>query len=81
MLAMPNSKWVVSRTLLFDVSEKMSVREVLQTGGIVAHHIDLSWEEVPHMSISMLVLVVTDVAAQSSSGAVAGDDAFCNGGV
>jgi hypothetical protein len=64
------------RIVLFEVSEQISVREVLKAGSVVSHHVSLSWEEVAHVTVAVEALVVAGIAAEPGSGTITGDGAF-----
>ena len=66
--------------MLFEMSEQVSVREVLKARGVVGHHVGLSWEEVAHMAVAMSTLVVASVAAEPGASTIAGDGTFGKAG-
>jgi hypothetical protein len=59
--------------VLFEVVKEGSVRQVLETGGIVGHDVVLSWEEVRDVAVAVEALVVAGEPAQGGSSTASGD--------
>ena len=68
------------RIVLFKVSEKGRVRQVLEPRGVLGHHIVRSWEVEVYGAVPMLSLEGTGVVAQVSGSFVTGHRAFAHPG-
>ena len=61
------------RIPLIEVSKEGSVREVLQTGGIIGHDIHGPREEAARVTVAVELLVLTGVVAEVSGRAIVRD--------
>ena len=68
--------WLWLRIALFEMGEQLSVRQMLQTRGVVRHDIETSWEEASQVAVPVAALVSASHVAQASSGAFRCDGAF-----
>ena len=64
--------------MLLEVCKKGGVRKVLQARGIVGHDVRLSWDELPHMAVPVLPLVLTGEDALVSGGTFGRDSSFAD---
>lgn len=63
-----------------EMSEKVSIGEVLQSGGVVRHVVAVSWEEVSEVTVAVEALVIAGVPAEGGGGTTGGDGAFPHAG-
>ena len=65
---------------LFEVGEESRVREVLETRGIIGHHVTLSWEKVSDVAVAVLPLVLASKAAKVGGRLVGRDRSLVESG-
>jgi hypothetical protein len=49
--------WLWLRIVLFEMEEQFSVRQMLQTRGVVRHDIEIPWEEASQVAVPVAALV------------------------
>ena len=68
------------RIVLVEVGEKGGVREVLETGRVVGHDVQVSWEIVSEVAIAVVSLMLAGVVAEVGRGAITGHRALVDPG-
>ena len=62
------------------MGEKGGVREVLETGRVVCHDVQVSWDVVGKVAIAVVLLMLAGVVANVGSGAITGHHAHVDAG-
>ena len=63
---------------LLEAREEGGVRQVLQSGGIVSHDVQPSWEEMASVAVAVFPLVLASTVAKVSSRAIIRDRPTAN---